>query len=279
MRIKHIEIRNFRGIKSLKWTVKGTFNCIIGAGDTCKTTILSALDYALAPRTSLSIVDSDFFNQNVNENIVIRVTLTGWDESDEDVRRFFQESKYAQYKCGLNDAGPLPEPGDVVAVSVSLRVDESLEPKWHIVKGRDEGEETEKKPIYSSDRAVLGLSRIDIYSDFHFTWGRNTILTRLSSESEGNLMCSLGIVTKQDDLFLNALRQVIQRQCCKAFAAWQSGFTRPVADSALKALCDFLFTQRRKILTVTPAVFCSVLLVLLKMLPKGRQPEFLEHQW
>lgn len=187
MHIKHIEIRNFRGIKSLKWTVKGTFNCIIGAGDTCKTTILSALDYALAPRTSLSIVDSDFFNQNVNENIVIQVTLTDWDESDEDVRRFFQESKYAQYKCGLNDAGPLPEPGDVVAVSVSLRVDESLEPKWHIVKGRDEGEETEKKPIYSSDRAVLGLSRIDIYSDFHFTWGRNTILTRLSSESEGNL--------------------------------------------------------------------------------------------
>ena len=35
-------------MKSLRWTVKGTFNCIIGARDTCKTTILSALDYALA---------------------------------------------------------------------------------------------------------------------------------------------------------------------------------------------------------------------------------------
>ena len=56
LRICHIEIRNFRGIRTLSWHVKGDFNCIIGAGDTCKTTILTALDYALSPRTGLSFV-------------------------------------------------------------------------------------------------------------------------------------------------------------------------------------------------------------------------------
>ena len=169
--------------------MKGDFNCIIGPGDTCKTTILTALDYALSPRSVLAFEDSDFFNQDVSSNIVIQVTLANWDEAQEDVRRFFQESKFARYKCGIADTGPLPEPGPdgSVAVSISLRVDKSLEPRWSVVQGRDEEEDQDRKPIYAADRAVLGLSRIDIFSDFHFTWGRNTILTRLSAGSEGNL--------------------------------------------------------------------------------------------
>ena len=189
MRISHIEIRNFRGIKALSWHVKGDFNCIIGAGDTCKTTILTALDYALSPRTALSLDDSDFFDLDVDQDMVIQVTLSGWDETQPDIRRFFREKAFAQYKCGLDDTGPMPEPlsDDQIAVSVSLRVDKSLEPKWFVVKGRDEGEGVERKPLYASDRAALGLSRLDTFADYHFTWGRNTILTRLSTDREGNL--------------------------------------------------------------------------------------------
>ncbi len=71
MRIRQIEIRNFRGIKSRSWHVKGNFCCIIGPGDTCKTTILTALDYTLSPRTFLSFEDSDFFNRDVDQQIVI----------------------------------------------------------------------------------------------------------------------------------------------------------------------------------------------------------------
>lgn len=198
MQIKYVEIKNFRGIKSLSWTVKGNFNCIVGPGDTCKTTILTALDYALSPRSSISFDDSDFFNQDVSESIVIQVTLADWDEEQSAVRRFFQESKFAQFKCGISDTGPLPEPGldGTVAISVSLRIDESLEPKWSVVKGRDEAEDQDRKSIYSADRAVLGLSRIDIFSDFHFTWGRNTILTRLSADGEGNLNTVLSALSR-----------------------------------------------------------------------------------
>ena len=146
----------------------------------------------------MSFDDSDFFNQDVSEDIVIQITLADWDEAQPDIRRFFQESKFAQYKCGIADTGPLPEPGPdgPVAVSVSLRVDKNLEPKWFVVKGRDEGKEHDRKPIYAADRAVLGLSRIDIFSDFHFTWGRNTILTRLSEDSEGNLNTVLSALAR-----------------------------------------------------------------------------------
>jgi putative ATP-dependent endonuclease of OLD family len=198
LRVKHIEIKNFRGIKSFSWQVKGDFNCIIGPGDTCKTTILTALDYALSPRSVLAFDDSDFFNQDVSQNIVIQITLANWDEAQSDVRHFFQESRFAQYKCGIADNGPLPEPvpGGTVAVSISLRVDRSLEPRWSVVRGRDIEEDQDRKPIYAADRAVLGLSRIDIFSDFQFTWGRNTILTRLSAGSEGNLNTVLSALVR-----------------------------------------------------------------------------------
>lgn len=185
--------------------MKGNFNCIIGPGDTCKTTILTALDYVLSPRTGLAIDDSDFFDQDVSQDIVIQVTLADWDETQADIRSLFQESKFAQYKSGLDETGPLPEPQPEtnVAVSVSLRVDKSLEPKWSVVKGRDEREDQERKPIYAGDRAVLGLSRLDIFSDFHFTWGRNTILTRLSADNQADLttvVSELAREMRQSDL-------------------------------------------------------------------------------
>jgi hypothetical protein len=185
--------------------VTGDFNCIIGPGDTCKTTILTAIDYAIAPRTALVFDDSDFFNQDVTQDIVIQVTLSEWDETRQDIRKFFQESRFAQYKCGVSEAGPVSEPqtGDDVAISISLRVDKSLEPKWSVVKGRDEEETQDRKSIYASDRAVLGLSRLDILPDFHFTWGRNTILTRLSADSQGNLntiLSELGREMRQQDI-------------------------------------------------------------------------------
>ena len=205
MKIAHVNVQNFRGIKSLSWRVKGDCNCIIGPGDTCKTTILTAIDYALSPRTSLSFDDSDFYNQNVKARILIQVTLTDWDETQPEVRKFFQESKFAQYKCGLNDTGPLPEPepDGQIAVSISLTVDESLEPKWSVVRGLDEGDEQDRKQIWAADRNVLGISRVDVYSDFHFTWGNNTILTRLGADNEGNpnaLLSELAREMRQSDI-------------------------------------------------------------------------------
>ena len=199
MKVKHIEIRNFRGIKSLSWHVNSVFACLIGPGDTCKTTILTALDYALSPRTSLTFDDSDFFDQQTNEQIIIQVTFREWDETQPVIQSLFQERKFAQYKCGLGQNGPVPEPADdaPVALSVSLRIDKSLEPKWSVVKGRDEVEEQDRKPLYAAGRTTLGLSRLDLFSDYHFTWGRNTILTRLSGEAEGNLNAMLSELARQ----------------------------------------------------------------------------------
>jgi putative ATP-dependent endonuclease of the OLD family len=202
LKVRHLEIRNFRGIKSLKWLITSDFICIIGPGDACKTTILTALDYALSPRTALTFDDADFFNQVVEDDIVIQITLADWDNDQPHIKRLLQESTFGRYQCGLGADGPVPEPNGSTALSISLRVDKSLEPKWFAVKGRDEGEAIERRPVYATDRALIGLSRLDILSDAQFTWGRNTILTRLSGTSEGlnGVVSALAREMRQSDI-------------------------------------------------------------------------------
>ena len=198
MRIRHIEIRNFRGIKHFSWPVPSEFNCILGPGDVCKTTILTALDYALSPRASLPIEDADFYGQDVHQDIVIQVTLTEWDDTNPAIRKLLREHTFAQFQCGVDLTGPLPEPSDDhTAISISLRIDSSLDPKWFVVKGRDQGDASDRKPIYASDRAVLGFTRIESFSDYHFSWGRTSLLARLSTGDPTELSGLLSTLARQ----------------------------------------------------------------------------------
>lgn len=232
MKIKHIEIANFRGIKSLSWHVKGNFSCIIGAGDTCKSTVLKAVDCALCPHAYLSFYDSDFFNQDVEQDIVIQVTLADWDEQQTEIKDLFRESKFARFKCGLDKTGPLPEPlsDDQVAISVSLHVNKDLEPKWFVVKGRyEEADDSDKKSISAGNRAILGVSRLDILSDLHFTWSRNSILTRLSEGHVDDLSAVLSELA----------RDISQTDIAKDIAECQS-----VAETVKKELADIGVTLK-----------------------------------
>ncbi len=47
MRIVFIEIQNYRGIKKLAWAPSAQVNCLIGPGDSTKTTILDAIELVL----------------------------------------------------------------------------------------------------------------------------------------------------------------------------------------------------------------------------------------
>lgn len=70
MKIRYLEIVNFRGIKNLATSFNGNFTCLIGSGDSGKSSIITAIDYALSPRWNISIEDSDFYNQEIDEPIM-----------------------------------------------------------------------------------------------------------------------------------------------------------------------------------------------------------------
>src|ERR1700752_4497949 len=58
--IRLIEIENFRAIRNLRWLPGPGVNCLIGPGDSGKSTILDAIDLCLGARRSLSFTDADF---------------------------------------------------------------------------------------------------------------------------------------------------------------------------------------------------------------------------
>lgn len=63
---------------------------------------------------------------------------------------------------------------------------------------------------------MFGLSRVDIFSDFHFTWGRNSILTRLNANGEGNLNTILSDLSR--DLRATDISSHASIQECQALA-------------------------------------------------------------
>jgi len=50
MKIRHIKIERFRGIRELDWRVGGEFVCLVGPEDSTKTTILDAVESASGHR-------------------------------------------------------------------------------------------------------------------------------------------------------------------------------------------------------------------------------------
>ena len=75
MRIYNLEISHFRGIESANITLVQPLICLIGAGDTTKTTILDATEYVLLPNWFIPLDDSDFTNCDTSKNISIEATV------------------------------------------------------------------------------------------------------------------------------------------------------------------------------------------------------------
>lgn len=130
MRIVFIEIRNYRGIKKLDWAPTSHVNCLIGAGDSTKTTILDAIELALNPRSYVFADDSDFFDLNFNDPITITVTLAGLPSE------FKSEDRYGMHLRGWNvkDSRIEDEPDVNIedALSIRVTIDKSLEARWSI---------------------------------------------------------------------------------------------------------------------------------------------------
>jgi hypothetical protein len=61
----------------------------------------------IAAHRARAFDDADFFNQVVEDDIVIQVTLAEWDPAVPHIKSVFQESTFARYQCGLR-MGPSP---------------------------------------------------------------------------------------------------------------------------------------------------------------------------
>ena len=75
-RLRKIEIQNFRSIKELAWLPSAGINCLIGPGDSGKSSILDAIDYCVGARRNIQFTDADFHGLDVERPI--QSPLVSW---------------------------------------------------------------------------------------------------------------------------------------------------------------------------------------------------------
>ncbi len=181
MKIRKLLIQNFRGIKKLDWNLPDrNIFCLIGKGDSSKSTILDAIKYAFYPQWNLSLSDSDFHQCKTDNPIVIEVSI------GELIDEFCALTKFGgKYLRGWNAQNLTlsDEPDDLETVlTIQLSIGKDLEPKWRVVSDRDpEGVE-----FRTSDRIKVGAGMIGSYSERQLSWANGTALAKLTDTQDLN---------------------------------------------------------------------------------------------
>ncbi|TCJ96313.1 ATP-dependent nuclease [Nocardia alba] len=181
MFIRRVDIKNYRGIKNLTWVIPKdqNFICMIGPGDSAKSSILEAVYLALCERWSLSLSDTDFFDANIEEPIVIRVALT---ELSDDIITHqalgLELSGIADDGCLLHD----PEAGAEVCIVIQLKIDADLEPHWSAYR---EGGKEPFTRVGSGIRGKLAAFKVDERIDNHLRWSKSSALARMTEAKHG----------------------------------------------------------------------------------------------
>lgn len=176
MVVRHVRISRFRGIKELSWPVGGRMVCLVGPGDSTKTTILDAIELALAPRWPIQFSDLDFYDCDCKPDNPIEIEVTVAELPEELLKDgtfgLLQRGWDPERKTFRDD----PEDDCEGVLTVKLSVDDSLEPKWKVVKPSNDDE----KEIGWRDRQKLGVVRLGTRAEQHLSWGRTSALSRLT---------------------------------------------------------------------------------------------------
>ena len=179
-----MEIKNFRGIKKLTLEFDHTQNivCLIGRGDSGKSTVLEAISSVLSPSWNLTFHDTDFYNCNHINSIEIIAHLVDLPEKLMDVARFglFLRNYNPHTKIISDDIEQAESPGIMALMSVKLVVDHTLEPEWTVTNLREQ----EDKRISSNERGQFNCYMVADNLDRHFSWSKGNPLYNILRSGE-----------------------------------------------------------------------------------------------
>src|ERR1700737_1218421 len=167
--IRKIKVENFRCLKRFSWQPSDGINCMIGPGDSGKSTILEAIDYCLGARRNLQITDTDFHNLNVTAPISIVITLGKLNDGLKNVEA------YGLYLRGFDqNTGALaeePEAGQETVLTLAMTVASDLEPEWRLISARAAAQ-GQARNLNWADRQRLAPTRLGVFSEHNLSWRR-----------------------------------------------------------------------------------------------------------
>ncbi len=177
--IRAITIENFRCIKTLTWFPTPGINCLIGPGDSGKTSIIDAIDFCMGARRSVSFSDADFFQLDFNKPIKISITLGALDDQLKNI------DSYGMYLRGFDmttgKINPEPGAGLETVLTVQLTVEGDLEPQWSLVSERAAAEGYSRNLAWA-ERVRLAPTRLGVSVENNLGWYRGSILNKITDE-------------------------------------------------------------------------------------------------
>lgn len=237
-RIHTLKICNYRGIEHFEHVFDNRpLVCLIGRGDSGKTTILDAIHAVLSPRWDYRFYDTDFHNGDTTKSIVIEASLQDLPPE------LLSESKFGLYKRILNPDNEIvdyfseEESGCSDILTIRLVVHEDLEPTWYVVNDRKDQDNIE---ISAGDRTKFNVFLVSDYIDRHFSWGKGSPLYALLKKNHDDI--------DTDRIIVDANRKAYDNiNNTEAFASF-SDIVKSIQKSALslglsvdelKVLIDF----------------------------------------
>ena len=190
-KIIQLSIKNYRIIKDLEFSIdpNEAIICLIGRGDSGKTTILDAISTVLSPSWNLSFQDTDFYQCDPQNAITIEATLIDLPPQLLSVNKFGLHVRAYDQNTGkiIDDLQPEEfSTSQKACITVQLFVDQHLEPKWSVVNQRDHDE----KPISGAERSLLNCHMVADHVDKHFSWNKGnplySLLRSLNQKESGD---------------------------------------------------------------------------------------------
>ena len=176
MQIRQLKVSNFRGISTLNWKPGATFCCLIGPGDSGKSSILDAVEAVISSRW-FSFSESDFTGCDTSAPIVIETTVGELSKALKSDERF---GLYIQGWTPDNELHDEPEDGDEPVLTVRLTVDATMEPVWELVCDRT----GDPRVLSNRDRTLFGLVRLAGDDARQLAWGQGSVLSRLTGDND-----------------------------------------------------------------------------------------------
>lgn len=178
--IRHIHIKRFRVINELIWLPKPGLNCLIGAGDSGKSTILDAIDLTLGARRSYPFTDADFFQLDTTNPIEIFVTLGALDEQLKNIETYGMFLRSFDLLSG--EISDEPQAGQEVVLTLKLIVNEDLDADWLLYSERASAEGIERRLPWKH-RELVTPARLGVAPSHHLAWGNRSVLNKLSEDT------------------------------------------------------------------------------------------------
>jgi putative ATP-dependent endonuclease of OLD family len=177
--VRKIEVYNFRALKRFEWLPSAGINCLVGPGDSGKSTILDAIDLCIGARRNLQITDADFHGLNIDAPIQISVTLGGLDDQLKSIDAYGLYLRSFDQATG--EVSDEPEAEQETVLTAQLTVEGDLEPQWTLVSDRAAAQ-SQTRNLNWNDRVRLAPTRVGAFNEHNLSWRRGSILNRVSEE-------------------------------------------------------------------------------------------------